>query len=426
MVTRETEGYPVLEGADEVVDDLAFAHLGLGPLPTSMMVFPQRLGPHAAGELAKGRIVGVTRELPFLGYLLEGDIERAEEELQAFSEYEWARYDLGVLSGEFHQELYHDPVLGLLQRLASFILGQADTLDGVLEELDGDLPVAVRRYAGVVMLAWASEQGRPDVIDSCLSLLVGLLDTVDRVTAATIKQTILPFRGQLGLTAQEVATGYREVISTLKGTDLVEDIGSAWLELASVLHEMGRENPGYLREAVQCYQESTKTFSRTASPVTFASIQIDIAVCYLAMPMLESSDAVRFAVAISSLREAMGILTKESHPREWYTCQLNLANALVYAPSAHTTANLVEAITIYSSLVGELDVTVDPLGYARLMFNWGNALAHVGDFVEARSRLHEARRIFEEFECYDEVREVRGILDSIERSHARGAVDGAL
>ncbi|WP_298210811.1 hypothetical protein [Ferrimicrobium sp.] len=423
---REVVVDMVVQEVDDMPGDLALDHLGLGPFPASMMVFPRRLGPLAAAALAAGRTPDSEGEPRFLGYVLDGEIDRAKEELCLYPDQAWARYNLGVLSGEFDQDQDKDPVLSILEHLALFILGRSDNLDPVLEKLDGEVPTAVRVYAGMVMLALASEQGKPEVVGVGLSLLSGLLEVVDPLPAAMIKRAILPFRNQLNLTPAEVATGYREVVSTLRGTDLLEDLGGAWLELAGVLHEMGRENPGYLREAVQCYQESTKIFSRTSAPAMFASIQIDIAVCYLAMPMLESSDAVRFAVAISGLREAMEILTKESYPREWYAGRLNLANALVYAPSAHVEANLVEAITIYSSLVGEVDSGQDPLGYARLMFNWGNALAHLGDFVEARSRLHEARRIFEEFECYDEVREVRGILDSVERHHARGVVDGAL
>ncbi|WP_298447656.1 hypothetical protein [Ferrimicrobium sp.] len=416
-----------LLGAQLARERLALSHLGVGPMPLAGLVFPAKLAPRAQEALREGRALDETCELAFLCSAAAGHVDQAQRELAQYAGEDWAEYDCGVLAGRSGRLQTRDRALTVLDAIAAFVLGDDDAnLSWQAATMDEGLGVGVRAWAGIVGLAWATEIASSSHISEALTALVSLLDQVEPLQAAMIQRSILPHRKELGISDQAAVTGYREVIATLKTTCLLEDLGSAWLELGGLLHEMGGANPGYLREAVKCYQESTKIFSRTSAPVMFASIQVDIAVCYLAMPMLESSDAVRFAVAISSLREAMRVFTPEEYPRQWFTCQLNLANALVYSPSAHSVANIVEAVDLYSELAGRVNPLEDPMGYARLMFNWGNALAHLGDFVEARSRLHEARRIFEEFEIYDEVRAVRDVLDEMERSRTRGVVDGAL
>jgi len=133
------------------------------------------------------------------------------------------------------------------------------------------------------------------------------------------------------------------------------------------------------------------------------------------MPMNEAGDQLRLGVAVGSLRAALTVYTRETHPAEWSSAQLNLANALVYAPSAHRAGNLAEAIELYEAVLGARSRTADPVGYARALANQGNALAHLGMLDEARAKLAEARVLFEESQEWDAAASVRGLLDEIGR-----------
>jgi tetratricopeptide (TPR) repeat protein len=113
------------------------------------------------------------------------------------------------------------------------------------------------------------------------------------------------------------------------------------------------------------------------------------------------------------MREALTYFTPETHRDRWSSTQLNLANALVYMPSKHQAENIAEAVELYEQVLEVRDRHTDPQGRARVLANQGNALAHLGFFDDAKSKLHEARSIFEEFEERDAVMAVRSVLDEI-------------
>ena len=109
------------------------------------------------------------------------------------------------------------------------------------------------------------------------------------------------------------------------------------------------------------------------------------------------------------------MFTREEHPAEWASATLNLANALVYTPSTHQGDNIVEAVERYEEVLETRSRDTDPLGRARILANLGNALAHLGIFEHAKSRLYEARFLFEEALDHESVMAVRSILDEISR-----------
>jgi hypothetical protein len=134
--------------------------------------------------------------------------------------------------------------------------------------------------------------------------------------------------------------------------------------------------------------------------------------------MVEASGQLRLGVAAQSLRSALKVYTREDHPTEWASVQLNLANSLVYTPSKHQEENLVEAVELYEGVLQVRDRDTDPLGRARVLANQGNVLAHLGMFDEAKAKLYEARFLFEEHTDEESVRAVRGVLDEIARQRA--------
>ena len=100
---------------------------------------------------------------------------------------------------------------------------------------------------------------------------------------------------------------------------------------------------------------------------------------------------------------------------------MNLANALVYTPSTHQGDNIVEAVERYEEVLELRERQGDPIGRARILANQGNALAHLGVFDHAKSKLLEARFLFEEQGDIDGVLAVRSVLDEIARQVVPGS-----
>jgi tetratricopeptide (TPR) repeat protein len=216
--------------------------------------------------------------------------------------------------------------------------------------------------------------------------------------------------------AQQVIGALQAGIGLLAGTDLRVGLAEQHLELGATFHELaGDDRPDLLGAAVQQYHDALQAVAKDEAPELFAATHANLAAAYLTMPMQQASDQLRLGVALASLREALTVYTPQTHPQRWASVQLNLANALVYAPSTHQGDNLVEAVELYEAVLATRDRDSDPIGYARVLANQGNALAHLGMFDHARGKLVEARFLFEEFKQYDAVTSVRGVLDEIAR-----------
>lgn len=165
-----------------------------------------------------------------------------------------------------------------------------------------------------------------------------------------------------------------------------------WFELGTAFQDRAGQNRGALMEAVKAYQEAIHAgFDREQHPEQYGLLQNNIGLAYLSMPMVEASDQLKMAVAVQSFREATRMFTREAHPEMWTSTRLNLANALQYLPSSHPTENLGKAVDIYEELLQVRDRETDPIGYARVLANQANALAHLGGIVVALAKFRDAR-----------------------------------
>ncbi|MEM8961439.1 MAG: hypothetical protein AAGD38_08180, partial [Acidobacteriota bacterium] len=143
------------------------------------------------------------------------------------------------------------------------------------------------------------------------------------------------------------------------------------------------------------YQEALASgLSATSNPEAFAMVQRQLGLAYLTLPMHSHAAKLRPGIAIQAFRKALEIYRPETHPELWASTQLNLANALQYLPSSHPQENLVQAVELYEELLGYRNQAKDPLGYARLLANQANALAHLGMFPPALKKYETARKLF--------------------------------
>jgi len=176
---------------------------------------------------------------------------------------------------------------------------------------------------------------------------------------------------------------------------------------------------GALLAVVADLTEAVKVFREDTYPEMFATINQQLALAYLVMPMNDDADRIRLGIAVNSLRAALRVFTPEAHPVAWASTQLNLANALQYLPSVHQESNLDESVQLYEEVLQYRDPVQDPLGYARILANQGNALGHLGVFADARERLEKAREIFASHGDIDSEASVDQILVSLSEAESQ-------
>jgi tetratricopeptide (TPR) repeat protein len=130
------------------------------------------------------------------------------------------------------------------------------------------------------------------------------------------------------------------------------------------------------------------------------------------MPMTDAGDKLRHAVAVQSFREALKVYTPETHLEAWTSTMLNMANALQYLPSARPEEHLIQAVETYEQLLEVRNKAMDPLGYARLLANQANALAHLGMFQPAVEKFTESHKLLH---WHGEAELAATILEQLER-----------
>jgi len=391
-------GYLLLPAGGEDVDEVRTEMLQ-GRLPRQ---WPQPLAAHrlaAAGD-RDGALAELTGDDPVTRYnrfVLDPDgLTDADTDT--------LRADLGAL--------------GVLVDLVRFALGRADAAPAT-DGLDGELAAAAYSAQASAALADGNPVHAVELLDRAVAAaepvsapLAGLMHAA---AGAICRDTGLPGaaeRLQKALTALDDADGLRVARA------------ETHLCLAGVLHEQAADAPHQLPAAVPHYHSTLQLIKREDAPLVWAAAHAGLATAYLTMPMTEASGQLRLGVAAQSLRAALTVYTREEHPREWASVQLNLANSLVYTPSRHQRENLVEAAEIYESLLAVRTRETDPLGRARVLTNQGNVLAHLGIYDDAKAKLHEARALFEELGDHDGVRTVRGVLDEIARQTVLSANEG--
>ncbi|MEZ5250101.1 MAG: NifU family protein [Ilumatobacteraceae bacterium] len=136
---------------------------------------------------------------------------------------------------------------------------------------------------------------------------------------------------------------------------------------------------------MRSYQSALIVLDEMHHADRFALANMNVAVAILSMPMTQASDQVRLGVAVQSLRAALRVYRPDTHPWEWSSSQMNLANALQYLPSTHREENLQESVELYEEVLAHRSRRSDPVGVARVLANQANALAHLAVW-DQRSR----------------------------------------
>ena len=391
--------------------------LGVFPLPLGYMLIPADEGTEEARTaMLRGRLpASWPPSMRAHELAAAGKRDAAITALMAASQNRFdsvALYNRFVLDPDSVNPDNLRPVLGefaVLVDVVLFALGRTDT-PPVDETADGELAAAVLSAQATQALTEENPAAAVDLLDRAVQAVEGVSAPLTGVllagAAAICRDSHI----------DDAERRLREAIAALDGADgLRVARAEIHLCLAALLHEQAQEQPHLITTAIPHYHSALQLVKNTDAPLLWAAAHAGLAAAYLTMPMVEASGQLRLGVAAQSLRSALTVYTREEHPAEWASVQLNLANSLVYTPSRHHVDNLVEAVQIYEAVLQTRDRSIDPLGRARVLANQGNALAHLGMFDDAKAKLYEARFLFEELDDIDSVRTVRGVLDEIAR-----------
>ncbi|MBY0488509.1 MAG: hypothetical protein K2R93_01595 [Gemmatimonadaceae bacterium] len=370
--------------------------LGLHPYPAGLLLLPasldnepRELDTEALRALMRG---GTPDWWPeswgFYAAALRGEREAAFDALPGQSN-ALASYNRYVLGGNAldrrHAERMGDHVVRTLTQLAAFVMGESDALPA-LDALDGELAAH-----GALMVASAHlEHGRH--AEAAAALDAGI--AAARATSPLLAAQLLLQRASLNDDGAAAEQQLRDAIALAADTPLASLTAELWCALAFVVHQRAETHRMRLVEAAEHYQRALRTgITKESHPDLWARIQVNLGLIYVAMPMSEQGEKLRLAVAVQAFREALHVYTRETHPDEWASTMLNMANAMQYLPSAKQAENLADAVTAYEELLSVRPKEFDPVGYARILANQGNALAHLGIFGPAVEKLTEAHKL---------------------------------
>jgi tetratricopeptide (TPR) repeat protein len=306
--------------------------------------------------------------------------------------------------------------------VVAYTIGLPDLPTEETETLPGEIAALVLAARATVAL----EEGSP-------VRAADLLETGADAASSTGAQALSAvLRGNAGTLLREHGDPARardllgEAAAALAGTDLREVRAELLHARGSIAQEAAASGTGdartLLQDAMQDYYVGLQLVTEQSAPYLWASLQMNLATAHLASPMSQASDQLRLGIATQALRACRRVLNPTDYPGPWSTATLNLANALVYTPSTHQADNLVEAVELYEEVLESGVRDRDPLGRARVLANQGNVLSHLGIFEEARSKLVEARYLFESQLDHDSATAVRSMLDEIARTLVKDPV----
>lgn len=294
----------------------------------------------------------------------------------------------------------------------------------VPDEAARDTEPEVSALVLATLASRALESGDPATALGLLDEAASTASAVAPALAAMLTGNAASLLRQHGAGADRVVPLLSSAAAGLAGTDLHETRAELLHELGLLAHERAATAPDEgtsreaMREAMQHYYDALTLVTEESAPLTWASVQLDLAAAHLATPMTSAGDQLRLGVAAQSLRACRRVFDPAEHPGPWSTATLNLANALVYTPSAHRADNLVEAVGLYEEVLASGVRSGDTVGRARLLTNLGNTLAHLGVLDDARRHLADARFLFESVEDHDGAATARGLIDEVARAEA--------
>lgn len=393
--------------------------IGALPWPAGMLLLPESAVAVAADLVRGAEVTDWPDSADFMRRALDDDIDGAVAALK--DDDVVSRYNRAVLiGGEGVWAALAASTSGELRALvdvARFSVGEIDqppALDGA----SGEIAAVV----GSARASWAIEEG--DVASAVEELAAAALaadEAGSPILAGSLRLTRIELLRERLDDPQKAALEAELAVQRLPLTAPRELRAELQVARAMARQQVAGTDRGALLAVVADYNEASKIFREDTHAEMSAVINQHLALAYLVMPMSDQGDRIRLGVAVNALRSALKVYTPETHPTAWASTTLNLANALQYLPSVHQEGNLDEAVQLYEELLQYRDPERDPIGYARILANQGNALGHLGVFSDARERLSRARSLFESSGDTEAVQGVDEVLTSLAEAETAAA-----
>lgn len=272
----------------------------------------------------------------------------------------------------------------------------------------------VRAYLLATYAGYLLEQGQTEPALALLETAAAEVEALSPAFAARLFGEWAAVEGQQGPNSDKGLAFLERAAGLYGQTGFKAALGELWLRLGMALQTRaeGRDKALLLR-AAKAYQEASQTLHPEQTPESFGLAQMNLALVYLVMPMNEEAERLRYAIAASSLRESLKVFTPQTYPNHWASATVNLANVLQHANTAHPEENLWEAVALYEDVLKVRGPEGDPEGFARVLANQGNALAHLGAFSRAVPRLTQARDLFKGLGDLEAVAVLEEVLQDI-------------
>lgn len=372
--------------------------VGVLPIPAGLLVLPPTLNkdPEALQNCMHGNVLlDPPDEWNFYASASQGDLVTALRMLEEQSSME-AEYNRFVLEPSLEGLRWlRRSITGELRSLleiAAYVAGLVDD-EPATGDLNGEL-------LAVALMTQAAARIERNEIPQAIELLQNAVDAA-RKSSPVFAVQLLAQMAALRKTQPEPLRSQarkhlRDAIDLLGDIPSLELLSDLWMQLGISCQESAQGRESWMQEAVQAYQHVLRGgLIPEDHRELFALAHNNLGLLFLTMPMAEAGKQLRMGIAVQSFREALRLCSREENPDLWASTQSNLANALQYLPSSHPEENLAQAVELYEELVSWGRKAFDPVGFAKILSNQANALAHLGIFSPALEKLQEARKLFE-------------------------------
>jgi tetratricopeptide (TPR) repeat protein len=367
--------------------------LGIFPAPTGYLVIPPVAG---AEEVCAALLAGQTPErapdaLRFYTLALANDRESAWRALAHDSSPE-AHYNRFVLHSDPDVYAY------LRQRLHGDLSALLDLVAymGGLRDDPPDATALSGEIAACVLPAHAAHALARQQYDAAIAALQRAVEEVRCISplfAAQLLDRLATIYANVSRSAAALQA-LRDAVKLTSGSRRVDLRAYLALRLGMLCQDLANGQRTLLAEANEWFQEALRCCSIERTPDLYALAHYRLALTILAIAPAGNGDQALRERAIQSLREALRVYTCDTHYEQWLNAQVTLANALRISSVASPADHLIEAVRLYDEALASRDQGCDPLWYARLLANQGNALFYLGDVARARDRLIRAHAIF--------------------------------
>ena len=422
--------------------------LGIFAGAAALLLLPETNTPiqaDALDELLSGNAdVEIPPQWRFFQKAIYGDIESAREMLEPVDtdSDDLSKYNSFVLAPS--QDLYASLRLSSSGELrpmldiAAFNAGLIASLPESLE-LDGELlawALASAAAADIEKEDYSSARERLAKAIELAQANSPLLAAILIAQSAQIGHSCLDM--PLGMVQKE----YESSIAIAKQHKLPGFVAELWTQMGMVLQQAATVHKSALPAAIRAYQAALQTpVQAETEPQLFAELHNNLGLAYLALPDSGASNQLRTGIAIQSFRSALSAIRPDSISPDhtsspddtstsrsssndaelWARINMNLANALQYAPSSHPEGNLIQAVEIYDDVLTVRTRARDPVAYALVLLNQANALAHLGIFKPSLEKASEAYKLFQWYNQPEQSVTARELVEQVNDALTRNA-----